>query len=415
MKEILIRIKRKILFLILVLLPILLSVISVIDIGSWATLVVASAKYGIKSQIFIWINWLFFALIADLNIQTANLTKKSFGDIIRERYGLKVSFIFFILIFIANQAAILQNLTALKLFNQLFNLPWRYLLIFELIFLIFLFLFVSLRKLKRIIILSIFFYLSIVITTFILKPNWLLLTFNSLFFPKNFLVFLNSDFLFTRLAVMGTSLSIWNFLLISTYYSQKKIDSHYLFHDRAMIYILTLIIGILSWLIAVNAHQVFYLKKISLENFSNIVLTVKPFLNDLGLIFIGWGLFSLSVIGLIIIPLVTASFFSQIFGFTDQLENIINRGKIFKIIFSLHLLIGFFLVYFLNLSLFKITLYADFINILIFPLFGYFLVKFFYNKKNLKSKYLFFVQYIIEFLFFCMALLGFISLVLKIF
>lgn len=415
MKEILIRFKIKFLYFSLILVPTLLSTISFLDIGSWATLVVASAKYGIKSQVFIWVNWLFFALMADLTILTVNLTKKSFGDLIRERYGLKVSFIFFILFFIANQAAILQNLTALKLFNQLFNLPWRYLLIFELILLIFLFSFISLRKLKRIIIFSIFFYLSIVITTFILKPNWLLLAFNSLFFPKNFSSFLNSDFLFTRLAVMGASLSIWNFLLISSYYSQKKIDSHYLFYDRAVIYILTLIIGVLSWVIAVNAHQVFYLKKISLENFSNIVLTVKPFLNDLGLIFIGWGLFSLSVVGLIIIPLVTASFFSQIFGFADQPENIINRGKIFKTFFSLHLLIGFFLVYFFNLSLFKITLYADFINVLIFPLFGYFLVNFYYDNKNFKSKYLVFAKYMIDFLIFCIAFLVFISLIFKIF
>ncbi len=415
MKEILIRIKKKFLYFSLVLVPILLSAISFLEIGSWATLVVASAKYGIKSQIFIWINWFFFALMADLIIQTANLTKKSFGDLIRERYGLKISFIFFILIFIVNQAAILQNLTALKLFNQLFNLPWRYLLIFELIFLIFLFSFISLRKLKRIIIFSIFFYLSIVITTFILKPNWLLLAFNSLFFPKNFSSFFTSDFLFTRLAVMGTSLSIWNFLLISTYYTQKKNDLKYLFHDRAMVYILALIIGLLAWIISVNAYQVFYLKKISLENFSNIILTVKPFLNGLGLIFIGWGLFSLSIVGLIIVPLITASFFSQIFGFTDQLENIINQGKTFRIIFSLHLLVGFFLVYFFNLSLFKITLYADFINILIFPFFGYFLVNFYYDKKNLNSKYLFFVKYMIRLLIFCLAFLGFISLVLKIF
>ncbi len=80
---------------------------------------------------------LLLAVTQEIGARIAIVTKKGLGDLIRERYGVKLSLFIFLLYFIVNQGVVLQNVSGLKTAFELFNLNWQFFLILTCFLLIF--------------------------------------------------------------------------------------------------------------------------------------------------------------------------------------------------------------------------------------------------------------------------------------
>jgi Mn2+ and Fe2+ transporters of the NRAMP family len=129
--------KIRLLFFLAVIGPGIITAVADNDAGGVATYTVAASLYGMASKFLFIPETLLLALTQEIGARIAIVAKKGLGDLIRERYGIKVSLLIFILYFITNQGVVLQNISGLKASLQLFDLPWQILLILICIFLIF--------------------------------------------------------------------------------------------------------------------------------------------------------------------------------------------------------------------------------------------------------------------------------------
>jgi Mn2+/Fe2+ NRAMP family transporter len=355
------------------------------DAGGVATYTVAASMYGMASQFLVIPATLILAVTQEIGARIAMVTKKGLGDLIRERYGVGLSLLIFVLYFITNQGVILQNVSGLKAAFQLFNVNWQLFLILTCLLLIFFVIFFDYKKLQWLFLIMIIFYLSYVFSSILAKPNWVEAAKESFIWPTKVNVF-DLTFWFSRIAVLGTIITAWGQFFVHSYIIDKKLDVRHLKYERLGIFIGAFLTNFFSWMMAIAVTYTLFVNNVKVTDGYTAALAIKPFSGEVAFLFFAIGLFAASILGLTIVPLATAYVFSEIFGYEGSLDASFSKCKLFYGFFIVQILIGLLVALFPQTSLFKLTLYVDFLNGAMLPIIFYFLVKF-SEDKEIMGKY----------------------------
>lgn len=355
------------------------------DAGGVATYTLGAALYGMNSQFLIIPVTLLLAITQEIGARIAIVTKKGLGDLIRERYGIKLSLFIFFLYFITNQGVVLQNISGLKASLELFNLPWQIFLIFFCLLLILLVILLDYKKLQRIFIVMILFYISYIVSAILVKPDWRQALRQSLIIPDKKYWF-DISYWFTHIAVLGTTITAWGQFFVHSYIIDKKLDIEHLKAEKAEVYLGAFLTNFFSWMMAVAVTYSLFINGIKVTDGFTAALAIKPLAGDTAFILFGLGLFGASILGLSIVPLATAYVFSEMFGYEGSLDADFKKGKLFYSFFIIQVLLGLLIALFPKTQLFALTLYVDFLNGAMLPLIFYFLIKF-SQDKEIMGKY----------------------------
>lgn len=355
------------------------------DAGGVATYTVGAALYGMNSQFLIIPVTFLLAITQEIGSRIAVVAKKGLGDLIRERYGIKVSLLIFFLYYLTNQGVVLQNISGLKASLQLFNLPWQPLLIFFCLLLITLIIFLDYKKLQRIFIFMILFYISYIISAVLAKPNWSEALRQSLIIPDRQYWF-NLSYWFANIAILGTTITAWGQFFVHSYVIDKKLDLQHLKAERAEVYLGAFLTNFFSWMMAAAVTYTIFVHGIRVNDSFTAALAIKPLAGEMAYLLFGLGLFGASILGLSIVPLATAYVFSEMFGYEGSLDAEFKKGRLFYSFFIIQILTALIIALFPKTQLFALTLYVDFLNGAMLPIIFYFLIKF-SQDEEIMGKY----------------------------
>jgi len=385
MRKFLDKLKWRFLVFLSVLGPGIVTAVADNDAGRVATYTVAASMYGMASQFLVIPETLILALTQEIGARIAMVTKKGLGDLIRERYGVGLSLLIFVLYFITNQGVVFQNVSGLKAAFQLFNVNWQFFLILTCLLLIFSVIFFDYKKLKRLFLIMIIFYLSYIFSAILAKPNWVEAARESFIWPTK-VNFLDLTFWFSRIAVLGTTITAWGQFFVHSYIVDKKLDVRHLKYERLEIFIGAFLTVFFSWMMAIAVTYTLFFNNVKVIDGYTAALAIKPFAGEAAFLFFAVGLFAASILGLTIVPLATVYVFSEIFGYEGSLDDSFSKGRLFYGFFIVQILIGLLVALFPLTSLFKLTLYVDFLNGAMLPIIFNFLVKF-SEDKEIMGKY----------------------------
>ncbi|MBI3366449.1 divalent metal cation transporter [Candidatus Roizmanbacteria bacterium] len=374
--------KRVVIFL-AILGPGLITAFADNDAGGVATYSVAASKFGYSILLTLIPITIVLAITQEIGARIAIVTGKGLGDLIREQFGIKVSVTIFSLLFFVNFGVILQDLGGLKDGLGLFNLPYY---LFLPLLILFLFLFIiraSYKKIERLFLFLILFYLTYLFSAILAKPNWQLVV-KSLFIPHGKI---NFDYLYTSIAVLGTTVTAWGQFFINSYIKDKKLTPNTLKYAQSEIYIGAILTDVFSLFMIVAVVATLFINAIKIEGAAEAAIAIKPFAGSLASILFGAGLLIAGLLGIAIVPLATAYAFSEFFGYEGSLDTSFSKSRLFYTFFIIQIILGTIAVFFPQISLFKITLYADFINGIMLPIIFYFLYKF-ANDQELMGQYI---------------------------
>lgn len=369
--------KTKFFILLAVIGPGLITAFADNDAGGVATYSVAASKFGYSILTTLIPITLVLMITQEIGSRIAVVTGKGLGDLIRENFGIRVSLLVFSLLLFVNLGVIIQDLSGLKDSLSLFNLN---IFIFLPLLIAFMFFFItnaSYAKVEKFFLFLILFYFAYFASAILAKPDWNL-AIKSLFIPNNKLTF---DYLYTAIAVLGTTVTAWGQFFINSYVKDKKLTLEKLKYNQAEIYIGGLLTNIFSFFMMIAVAATIFKHKIEILGAAEAALAIKPFAGDLAGSLFGAGLLVAGFIGACIVPLATAYAFSEFFGYEGSLDTNFNKSKLFYGFFIVQIIIGLIIVLFPQVSLFKITLYADFLNGIFLPIIFFFLYKFANNKE----------------------------------
>ncbi|MBI5127066.1 divalent metal cation transporter [Candidatus Roizmanbacteria bacterium] len=372
--------RYRILIFLAVLGPGIITAVADNDAGGVATYTVAASLYGMASRFLIIPETILLAVTQDIGSRIAIVTRKGLGSLIRERYGVTVSMIFFALYFVTNQGVVLQNVSGLKSTFQLFNLNWQLMLIITCAGLIFIVVNFNYKKLQNIFLFMIFFYFAYVISAILSHPNWGEAMRESLILPTK--INLNDfRFWFSRIAVMGTTITAWGQFFISSFILDKNLTPTHLKAERTEIFLGSVVTSFFSWMMAIAVTYTLFNNNIKVLDGYSAALAMTPLAGKLSTLLFSFGLLGASILGLTIVPLATAYVFSEMFGFEGSLDADFKKGRLFYGFFIIQIALALIVSLFPQTSLFKLTLYADFLNGAMLPIIFYFLIKFSGNQE----------------------------------
>ncbi len=376
------KLKQRILITLLVVGPGLITAFADNDAGGVATYSVASAKFGYHILTILIPVTVVLAITQEIGARISIVTGKGLGDLIRERFGIRISMILFILLFFVNFGVILQNLGGLKDAIQLFGLEYRLLLPFTILLLFLFIIRTSYKMIEKFLLIIIIFYLTYLFSAILSKPNWTEAV-TSLFTFREKPSF---AYLYTSIAVLGTTVTAWGQFFINSYIKDKKITTSRLKYSQIEIYVGAVLTNLFSFFMMIAVIATLFIHRIPISGAAEAALAIKPFAGALASVMFGIGLLIAGILGTIIVPLATAYAFSEFFGYAGSLDEDFKRSRLFYTFFIIQIVLGTIFVFFPQISLFKITLFADFFNGMMLPVIFYFLYKF-ANDKGLMGNY----------------------------
>lgn len=371
--------KRFIIFLAIVG-PGLITAVADNDAAGVATYSVAASLYGMASQYLVIPTTILLGVTQEIGARISIVTGKGLGSLIREKYGVKMALGIFILYFFVNQTVVLQDVTGLKAAIQIFGLPWELVLILTCILLIVMVIKLNFKKLQKIFLFMILFYVSYVISAILVHPDWKEAIQESFILPKKVNI-LDPGYWFSLIAVLGTTVTLWGQFFISSYIVDKGLTKNDLKANKAEVYGGALLTNFLSWMMAIAVTFTLFANHIMVTDGYSAAKAIEPLAGSFSAMLFGIGLFAASILGLFIVPLATAYVFTEMFGFERTLNVDFKTGKVFYIFFVLQIIIALVIALFPGINLFSLTLLGNYINGAALPVIFYFIIKFSENKE----------------------------------
>ncbi len=376
--------RRRLFVFLVVIGPGIITAVANNDAAGVATYTVAASMFGMASRFLIIPEMLLLIVTQEVGARIAIVTKKGLADLIRERFGIKIAIFIFILYYIVNQAVVLQEIGGIKASLSIFNLPWQLLLILTCMLLIFSVVRFNYRRLERIFLVMIFFYFSYVMVAIITRPHWGEALRESFLWPQD--TKLDFNYWFSRIAVLGTTVTAWGQFFIQSYVAEKKLSEEHLRYQKFEIIIGVLLTTFLSFMMGVAVSETLFKNNLVVTDGYLAALALKPFAGELAQGLFAAGLFGASLLGLAIVPLATAYVFAELFGYEGGLDIDFKKGRLFYSFFISQIVIALFIILIPQISIFRITLSLNFLNGAILPLIFYFVIKF-SESKEIMGKY----------------------------
>jgi len=195
------------------------------DAAGVATYSIAGSKLGYPILFLLGIVTILLGVTQEMGMRLTVITRKGLGDLIREKWGVKISLLIFGCLFIANMGTIIVDLSAVKTTSAIFNLPPIPSVI---VIIVVIFFFVTRGNYKltqNILLLSSFFYIAYIFSAIKVQPDWGL-ALSNIVYPHG-VVFTEEymrNYLLIGMGVLGTTITPWGQFFISSFAYDKKIN-----------------------------------------------------------------------------------------------------------------------------------------------------------------------------------------------
>ncbi len=353
------------------------------DAGGVATYSIAGATLGYTILFPLLIITLLLGITQEMGMRLTIVTRRGLADLIREKYGIKVSLFIFLGLFIANLGTITVEVSAIKTTSGMLNIPVAPFVIFILV-ISFLFITKGNYKLTQNIMLIVsLFYLTYIISAIKAKPDWNL-ALGNLLYPHgvSWTSLYIRNYLIIGMGVLGTTITPWGQFFISSFAFDKKMDKDTLKYSQFETYWGAFLTDFFSFFMIVATASVLFARGIPLTSGEQAAQAIRPFAGDLASTLFAIGLLAAAFMGLVIVPLSTAYAFSEFFGLSGSLDSDYQTSKTFYILFVIQLVVAALITSIPGISLFHFAIATQTLNAMILPLVFYYLISL-TSSKNL--------------------------------
>lgn len=338
----------------------------------------AGAKLGYAALFTLPILTVLYGVTQEMGSRIAIVSGKGLGDVIREKFGVRIAMLVFGLILIANFGNIVTDVAALKVSSEMLGIPSTPFIIITIAFCFILVTFTKYEKSQKVFLTGIIFYFAYVFSAIKGNPNWVK-SVTSMFIPPASL--LTKDYLIISIAILGTTITPWGQFFIQSYMKDKNVSVSKLVYAKLEAYFGAFLSNFFTFFIIVATSATLFINNIPLDSGERAATAIRPFAGNLASILFAVGLVNAAVIGIIIVGLSSAYAFSEFFGFTGSLDDPYKKGHVFYLDFLLNIAAASILVITPFFPLFTIVISTQALNGILLPIFLYFLLKVVNDKK----------------------------------
>jgi len=347
------------------------------DAGGITVYSVAGAKYGYG---LIWTlipSFIVLVVIQEMNARMGIVTGKGLSDLIRENAGLKITFFIFIGLLFSNIGNTTTEFAGVAGSMEIFGVSKYISVPIVAIMVWFLVVKGTYKIAERIFLIFSLSLLTYVVSALMSKPQWSEIG-SSIIHPQ---FAMNTQSLAMVIALVGTTIAPWmQFYMQSTVIEKGLKMKHYKFTliDITVGCVATIVV---AFFIMVACGSTLYPKGIEINEATDAALSLKPLAGALASQVFAFGLFVASVFSATILPLATAFYVSEAFGFEAGIDKKWDEAKEFYSLYTGILVISAIIILIPNAPLIQISIWSQVINGVLLPVVLVSMILLINNKK----------------------------------
>jgi NRAMP (natural resistance-associated macrophage protein)-like metal ion transporter len=333
------------------------------DAGGITTYSVAGANYGYRLLWTLLPSFIALLTVQEMNARMGIVTGKGLADLIRENFGVRITFYIFVLLLIAdigNTATEFAGVAgSLMVFNvdKNISVPLAAIAVWVLVVK------GNYKISEKIFLLFSVFLLSYIISAVLAKPNWGEIG-KAMLAPT---IQWDTPYITTVLGLVGTTVAPWMQFYMQSSVIEKGIkiaDYKYTVWDVVVGCVITVVV---AFFIIVSCAATLHVNNIQILEAKDAAMSLKPFAGVLASQVFAFGLFVASVFSAAILPLATAFFICEAFGFEAGIDKKFSDAPQFYSLFTFTMLIAVGIILLPNAPLIAITIWTQVLNAVLLP------------------------------------------------
>jgi len=333
------------------------------DAGGITTYSVAGAIYGYKLLWTLIPSFIVLLVVQEMNARMGIVTGKGLADLIRENFGVKITFLIFLGLLLAdigNTATEFAGVAgSMGVFgiSKYLSVPIAALGVWILVVK------GNYKTSERIFLLFSFCLLSYIISAVMARPDWGQV---GMGFIKP-TMHMNKDYLAMVLGIVGTTIAPWMQFYMQSAVIEKRIkieDYKFALWDVIIGCTATIVV---AFFIIIACAATLHANHVVINEAKDAAIALEPFAGVFAKQVFAFGLFVASVFSATILPLATAFYVCEAFGFEAGVDKKINEAPQFYALFTLIIAVSLVIILLPNAPLITITIWTQIINAMLLP------------------------------------------------
>ena len=333
------------------------------DAGGITTYSVAGAVYGYKMIWTLIPAFIVLIVIQEMNARMGIITGKGLADLIRENAGLKITFFIFIGLLLADIGNSTTEFAGIAGSMEVVGIS-KYISVPLSGFTVWILVVKGNYKIAE----RVFIFFSLALFMYIISalmgnPDWKSIG-DSIVSPE---VKMDTDYLAMVIGIIGTTIAPW-----MQFYMQSSVIEKGLKKEDYKFVMLDIIIGciatvVVAFFIIVACASTLNLNGITINEAKDAAFALQPLAGKLASIVFAIGLFIASIFSATILPLATAFYVCEAFGFEAGIDKKWKDAPEFYILYTGILIVSMIIILIPDAPLIKITILSQVLNGILLP------------------------------------------------
>jgi Mn2+/Fe2+ NRAMP family transporter len=326
----------------------------------------------------------FIALIAiqEMNARMGVVTGKGLADLIRENFGVRLTFYIFVFLLIADIgntatefAGVAGSMMVLGI-SKYVSVPTAAIIVWVLVVK------GDYKLSEKVFLLFSVFLFSYVVSAILAKPHWgeigRAIVSPTIQWDKNYIAMV--------LGLVGTTVAPWMQFYMQSSVIEKGIkigDYKFTFWDVILGCVATIVV---AFFIIVSCAATLHVNNVRIEEAKDAAMALGPLAGAIASEVFAFGLFIASVFSAAILPLATAFYVCEAFGFEAGIDKKFREAPHFYTLFTLIIAVGVGIILLPGAPLIAITIWTQVLNAVLLPV-VLICMMIIVNKKEIMEQY----------------------------
>ncbi|HLW02337.1 MAG TPA: Nramp family divalent metal transporter [Ktedonobacterales bacterium] len=365
--------------------PGLISAAAGDDAGGIATYAQAGASYGFQ---LLWIMLLItvsLAVVQEMCARMGAFTQKGLADLIREEFGVRWTAFAMLCLLVANGSTVVTEFLGIKASIQVLAGEGTWLVYLGVPLVAFLVWWLvikgSYRRVEKIFLVMALALLSYVPAAFLSKPDWGAVLHQTVI-PSFSLA---GGFIATFVAIIGTTITPYMQVYVQSAVADKGIQPKEYPYEIVDVYSSSVLGNLVSYFIIIATGATLFLNHISIATADDAARALEPFAGPFAKYLFAVGLFGASMLAAAVLPLSTSYAICEAFGFERGVSRSFREAPVFQAIFTGLIIIAAVIALIPNLPIISILVNLQILNAILLPVLLVFILRLVNNRRLMGS------------------------------
>ncbi len=333
------------------------------DSGGIYTYSAAGAKYGYLPLWTLLPITVVLIITQEMCSRMGAVTGKGLSDLIREEFGLRMTFLLMALLVLANLTNVMAEFAGIASSLELFHIS-RYISVpLAAVAVWFLVVKGNYRSVEKIFLFACVFYVTYVISGFLVKPDWK----EAAIYSVKPVLLLDSGYLYMLIGMVGTTIAPWMQFYLQAAVVEKGITAKEYAESRIEVIVGCMMTSVIAFFIIVAcAGAIWSVRPRDIQDASEAALGLRPF-GEYAFLLFSAGLFNASIFAACILPLSTAYSVCEGLGFEAGVNKRMSEAPIFYFLYTLLIVAGAGVVLIPGFPLVRMILLSQVLNGVLLP------------------------------------------------